>query len=745
MIRTSWRFVGTALLVLACFITPHKTAAAQPINVLAEASTPAPDAERPKIALVLSGGGALGFAHVGVIKVLEEQGIRPDFVVGSSMGAVVGGLYASGYSASQLERLVTDIDWESIFNDGTPRRDTIYRRKRDDDGFLVDARIGIRDGEARVPSGLIQGQQLTLQLRELLEPVTKVAHFDDLPIPFRAVATDIVTGEAVVLDSGNLASALRASMSVPAAFPPVEIDGRLLVDGGLANNLPIDVARDMGADVVIAVQLLVTPPQRPDIQTVFDVLSQSVSLLIIQNEEAQLRTLRDTDVLIQPDLGPFSSSSFFAAEQLVGPGEAAARAVVDQLNGMPSGMEPLRLATAQPVISFVEIDNQSPLSTDVLRRRLDIPLGEPLDPDDLNRQISRLYGLDIFDLVDYQIVNRDGQTGLRILALERGTGLTSLRFGLNLENDFTGQTAYNLGAELTVFGVNSLGAEWRNKIILGDTLAAETEFYQPLSTAQTWFVDAGMSYNAFDVPVFDTKGERTAEYRVQVGEAQVGFGYQFDVWGAIGVGYRAGFGNARVETGDPSLPEQDVEISQFFGGFDIDRLDNLSFPRQGFRVSSEYSVSREGIGADTDYGVLKMDGIGTQSWDRNTVFAGANVQYIAEGVAPIQETARLGGFLNLSGFAQGEVSGPNALVGRLGYYRQLTEKGASSIDLPIYAGATFEAGQAFDTREEFRELDLTYGGSVFVGVDTFLGPLYLAYGHAEGGNQAGYLFLGQTF
>jgi len=235
MKKNASHFIWTTCLLCLVTLVPFITQAVQAQSQIEE---------RPKVGLVLSGGGARGFAHIGVLKVLEENHIPIDYIAGTSMGSIIGGLYASGMSAAEVEVVVDGIDWDRVFIDSLPRQDRSFRRKRDDDFALVKAKPGFGDGKIKLPQGLVQGESIALLLQRLALPVATVKDFDKLSIPFRAIASNIVTGEPVVLGSGNLAQALRASMSIPAAMAPVEIEGKLLVDGGISTNLPVTVVRD---------------------------------------------------------------------------------------------------------------------------------------------------------------------------------------------------------------------------------------------------------------------------------------------------------------------------------------------------------------------------------------------------------------------------------------------------------------------------------------------------------------------
>ncbi len=265
-----------------------------------------PGAQRPKICLVLSGGGARGAAHVGVLKVLEEYRVPIHCIAGTSMGALVGASYATGTTVAELEKVTHQISTELLFKEKPPRAELAMRRKSDDYRPYFGPEFGIGDGKLKLPKGVITGVQLESVLRQLSK-AKGYYHFDDLPIPFRAVATDLVTGHAVVFSQGELANVMRASMSVPGAIAPAEFDGMMLVDGMLTSNLPVDAARAMGADIVIAVNVGTPLLKRDQLDGILGVTGQMLSILTEQNVQASLASLKSTDILITPELGDFST------------------------------------------------------------------------------------------------------------------------------------------------------------------------------------------------------------------------------------------------------------------------------------------------------------------------------------------------------------------------------------------------------------------------------------------------------
>lgn len=422
--------------------------------------------KRPKIGLVLSGGGARGAAHIGVIEVLEKLGVPIDYIAGTSMGAIVGGLYASGMSTDGIAQVLVSTDWSRAFKDEIPREDRSFRRKRDDDLYLIKSRPGLSDaGEVKLPVGILQGQEIDLIFKRHTVHVAGVDNFDNLTIPYRAVATDIVTGKTVVIDSGDLATAMRASMSIPPIFAPVERDGKLLVDGGVSNNLPIDVARDMGAEVVIVVDISTPLLKKEQLISTLSVTDQLTGILTRRNTEEQLATLTEIDVLIIPELGDIASRSFERAGDAIPMGVAAAKRqeaelkryiIVGKSNHEILSSKAYR-ATDSPLISFIEINNHSQISDEVLRARLNIETGKPLDINKLQKDIDRIYGLELFESVNYEIIQKNGKSGIQINAKERDWGPNYVQAGLAISDNLDGDNNFDLGFAYTRTGINELG------------------------------------------------------------------------------------------------------------------------------------------------------------------------------------------------------------------------------------------------------------------------------------------------
>ncbi|WP_373501705.1 patatin-like phospholipase family protein [Desulfococcus sp.] len=713
----------------------------------------APVGGRPRIGLVLSGGGARGAAHIGVIKVLEEMNVPIDYIAGTSMGAIIGGLYAAGLNVEELTAALRDIEWKDAFHDSTSREELSYHRKQDDRGFLVKAKAGWKDGKIQFPKGLVQGQKLNLILKDLTMRVANVDDFDRLRIPFRAVATDLATGDPFVIGKGNLATALRASMSIPGALEPVEIEGKVLVDGGVSNNLPIDVVREMGAGVVIAVSIGTPLSPTDELKSVFAVTGQLTTIMTMQNTMRQIATLAAGDILIEPDLGDITTADFTRALEAIPIGARGALKEKTALAGL-SRNEPdfqhWQAGLQRPgsegrwTIDFIEIDNDSGLSEEVIRSNIRVREGEYFDAEAVKRDIRRIYGLDVFQRVDYEIVRSDGQSGIRIMAKAKEWGPDYVQFGLNLESDSKGDASFNIGAGLTRTAINSLGGEWRTEVQIGAAPRILTKFYQPLNAEGRYFVEPLFRYMEYNLPLYE-EDQQTAEFRVQEGEFALTAGSQFGDWGELRMGYSAGWGRSKVSIGEPEdFPMISYTKSGFVARFSGDTLDNLYFPHLGSRSTVDYYASIRDLGADSNYQTLSARGILPFTRGDHTVIGGLLAETTLSGDPEVSDLFSRGGFLNLSGLSSHQITGRHSGLGEVIYYYRI-DNAKAIMTLPTYVGGSLEIGGAWEDLSDIEAGSLIPAGSLFVGVDTFFGPIYLAGGMAEGNNYAWYLYLGTTY
>lgn len=719
---------------------------------------------RPRIGLVLSGGGARGAAHVGVLKVLDELRVPIDAIAGTSMGAVVGGLYASGMTGAEIEKLIRSLNWQDAFQDRPPREQLGFRRKQDDRNFLVRYALGVTDQGFVLPRGLLQGQKLEQVLRTAALPVAEVSDFDHLPIPFRAIATDLETGEEVVMDSGDLVSAMRASMSAPGVFAPAQRNGRLLVDGGLADNLPIDIARAMGADVLIVVDVSFPLYKREELTSPLEVTNQAFAIMIRGRTLEQRAKLGPSDIIIDPPLGRFPSMNFGRVPQALRAGEQGARAAREQLEEWSldeAGYEAYLAArnprsTEPRVIHFVRADPRSAEYQPLIDATMSDLVGRQLDKELVRKRLTSLYALDRFESIDYSLVEEDGRSGLRLDLRRKSWGPNYVRVGLNLEDDFEGNSRYNAALRFIATELNGLGGEWLADLQIGENPKFFTEFYQPLSLASRYFIAPQLDFE--ERSVFDRN--RLAEYRVRMFQGGLDVGRELSNWGEIRFGVRRGTGRSRVLIGDPGLLDdasllegggrprlvaREFDSGGFFGRFSYDKLDNIFFPRHGQQFEFEWRGERSSVGADQDFDSFEMTWLLARSFDRHTLVFWTDAGTTRGSTATPQNVFTLGGFLNLSGLPPGALSGSHYGIARLMYYRRIGRGGEGVLDLPAYAGLSLEAGNAWLDRKDMSFGDLRRNASLFFGVDTPLGPVYLGTGYDEAGENAFYLFLGRTF
>ncbi len=679
------------------------------------------------------------------------------------MGAVVGGLYASGLSAREIESLMTSVNWQDAFRDRPPREDLTFRRKQEDENFLVKFPLGVRGSHIQLPKGLIQGQKLSQTLRRLTLPVAHITSFDDLPTRFRAVATDLETGEAVVMKSGDLTTAMRASVSAPGVFAPVERDGRLLVDGGISENIPVDVARSMGVDIVIVVDVGYPLLTRDKLTSVPVISNQMLAILIQKNSRQQLATLSKDDIVIAPQLGDTSSFDFGIFSRVIASGEIAARASQSQLVGLATTPEDFRqyvvrrdeARRAPPRIDFVQVEAGSERYAARLQNVFKDLVGKPLDPDAVARDVTSIYGQGNLESLDYHVVeNADEQYGIGLDARRNSWGPNYVRFGLSLQDDFEGNSSYDAAARLVLSDITNTGGEAVLDLQIGEDSKIGSEVYLPLKNTPGFFVLPHVLAEARDIDVLEGQ-VLLAEYRVRSYEYGLDFGREFGNWGEIRTGVEQQSGHSAVIVGSPA-PDQTFDTRTVFLRMSYDRLDDVNFPRRGQQATIEWDAERRALGSDQNLDRLEFSYLAARSYGRYTaVFSAAGgttlntpteATLVAGGIpTDVRLLFSLGGFLNLSGLKANSLTGPHYGIARTLFYKQIGRGGPGYLDVPTYLGVSFEMGNVWNTRNEASFGNTHRDASLFLGMDTLLGPVYLASGFDDKGHQAFYLFLGRTF
>lgn len=711
-------------------------------------------AERPRIGLVLSGGGARGIAHIGVLKVLEELRVPIDAIGGTSMGAVIGGAYAAGVPVSEMERLIGELDWGDLFRDSPPRQLLSTRRKQDEHTGLA-AVVGLRGTEILLPEGAVSGQKLNLFLRDLVGRAATIENFDWLPIPFRAIATDLTTGEMRVFDSGSLVTVLRASMSIPGIISPLELDGRLYVDGGLVRNLPVDIVREMGVDVVIAVNLGTPLMERRQLRSALSVTVQMIAILTEQNVQQSLASLNETDVAVLPRLGDISATDFPRGPEAITLGAEAAqveRYRLSRLSVTPReyaawrnrfrsvrGMEPRQ----RVVIDEIRFEQTANTNPQVLRELLRTRPGEVLDQETLRRDLERLHGRGDFDLIGYRVVPEGDRNVLVLDAYEKTWGPSYLRFGLSMNSDFQGNSELSLPIGYLQTWVNPLGAEWRVDATLGTTQALATEFYQPLSTTGRLFLAPYASYA--DRPENRFQGDRQlAEFRVRTGLIGVDLGLHRTSASELrfGPAYRHTDTRLDVGAGDPS--ETSVSQLGLRMRYFRDTLDDPDYPTSGDSVRTELWWLRDLDRSDDSYGRLELDWLRAYGTPDHRGQLGLRIGARLDRDLPFFDQFTLGGFQNLSGFQTDQLRGQYLGLGRL-LYQYRIGRIAGTWGGSTFVGASLEAGNVWQDSDAIGLDNLRVAGGVFLGIGSFLGPVQLGFGYAEGSNISVYFRLGRSW
>lgn len=708
-----------------------------------------PPAERPRIGLALSGGGARGAAHAGVLKVLEELHVPVDAISGTSVGAVVGGLYAAGVPAARIEEVLRKIDWNDALEDRPAYRDLVWRRKEEAARYLLDFEVGLHEGRFRLPPGFRAGQKLAFVLRALLIDAAS-DEFSELTMPLKIAATDVETGELVVLDHGDLADAILASISIPGVFAPVEIDGRLLVDGGVADNLPVDLARAAGADVVIAVDVGMPLDDRRRLDSLFSVLNQTTTFLTRKNTAA---SLADADLVVAPDLGTIGSSSFERADEALALGEAAARAAASELRRYAlddaswAAYVAMRDRASRPpfshIVSEVRVEGAEQVDARVILGRVLMRTGAPIDVATLRDDLARVYGLDEFQRVTVDVERGEYGDAVVLRVKEKSWGPTYIKFGLEAADDLEGSATYDVRTSIARTRLNARGGEWRTELQIGSTPSALAEFFQPLDFRGHWFVAPRIEAQRFKPQVFDA-GRPVARYDVRKSGGGIDFGVQFGRFGAMRLGLARAKITAHVDTGAPDLPPYDVDSGGVAFQLGISTLDRPAIPTGGGVLTVTGYFPRRALGSDDAYdrvlaGASRFFGNG-----RHTGFVAFSLGTSLGSTLPFYDEFELGGLFSLGGFSEGEFRGQRLMVASTGYYYRLATLPAG-FGRGIYVGAIADVGNVWASSSDVSLGNSRHGFTPAVGLDTVLGPVFVAYGLGEGGSDRFYVTVGRSF
>ncbi len=709
--------------------------------------------KRPKIGLVLSGGGARGFAHIGVLKILEENHIPVDAVAGASMGALVGALYATGRTPDEMEQLIKTLDWDTLLRGKTAFEALSYRRKEDRRNLPGAITLGGTGARLNLPGSLNPGHEIGLVLDRLMLSYGDKTDFDNLPIPFRAVATDLVNAETVVLKNGSLAQSLRATMAIPGVFAPVELNGKILADGGILNNIPTDVALDMGADIIIVVNIETQLGDRTALQNLVGILGQTFYVATIENSR---RSLRQADFIIAPDLENYTTFDFTAGEKIVELGYQGAQTKISLLKSLALDAGEWnrhlaeRRAKVRPNVEitpeFLAIEGTTDAGA---KSKIERELGgryedKLLDKTALETDLTELTGTERFDNLGYGTTTRaDGETGLLIRVydpIERTGRTTVLQVGVDVNNSETDDVNFNARARLTFFDVGGEDNEWRNDFSIGSRTTLATEFYRPFGRSK-FFAAPNAFYEDRKVNFYEM-GERFAEYSFQTAQAGIDFGYATSRSSELRFGYSIGQQKAARRIGSPLLSDLSGKVSFASLRWNYDTRNNSQIPKRGIETRNSLNYYFDAPGASNSFAQAESRiNAFRPLGEKNVVFGFGGGGTTFGKTAPLFQQFAVGGLFSVGGYGTGEFRGGNYLNGGFGILRE-TFAAPPYIGGKLYVGGWYEAGSAFEnfSRAKYRQ-SATFGALL----ETRIGPIFVGGSFAEGGRRRIYFSLGRFF
>ena len=715
-----------------------------------QTAAPTPTTNRPSIGLVLQGGGALGLAHVGVITWLEEHHIPVSYIAGTSMGGLVGGVYSTGRNAAELRDVVNGINWDEVMAGQTPFDDLSYRRKEDARAYPNSLEFGLRKG-VQFPEGFNSGQQVSLILDQVALPYSEIKSFNDLPIPFACVATDLVSGKPKVFRSGSLSLALRSTMSLPGIFTPVRTKDAIYADGGLLQNIPVEVAKQMGADITLAVHLAEAPLEPNANLSSFGVLGQSISVMISANE---LKSMESADLLISVPLQKYNALSFDKADEIIKLGyEAAAAkakillplAVDDATWNQYIAERSARRIKTPPIPTFVAVDGVNGHLSARVQQQFAPVIGKPVDYSELDQEIMHLKGMGRFSTLSYEMVDRDGQQGLLIKTEENAYGPPIVRPLILVDGASLSNVTFNLGARVTFLDVGGFRSEWRNDFIVFSEYGLRSEYYHPFTPLTHWFIAPRALIDDKPFYVYN-ENKLISIYRRDEGGGAVDVGYQFGTTGELRIGYQGGWQRFDPEIGNRS------ELPTLSGGYGatsvkyrLDRLDDAVIPRAGQALDAQFLWTNASPEAPTQFPSLQVASrnffrISEPSSVFLSAFAGSTLNY-GTGLPQFS----LGGSQELVAYGTNELLMNQYFLFQLGYIRQLA-KLPPLLGSGIYFLGLYEAAQVYDQSPLVNHASgFPTDGAAGIVVNTIFGPVEAAYAYGDTGHHKFFFRIGRLF
>jgi NTE family protein len=715
-------------------------------TLIAVAQNVPPAPKRLTIGVALEGGGALGLAHIGVLRWFEQHHIPIDYLSGNSMGALVGGMYATGKSPDELEVLVKHMDWSFIIGGETPYQDLSFRRKEDVRAVQNDLVIGFKHGTT-LPSGLSSGHQISLVIDRETLAYSAVKSFDDLPIPFRCVSTELISEKAHVFSTGPIGFAMRSSMSLPGIFAPMRDGDRLYVDGALVDNLPTDLVREMGPDVVIAIHLQVAPATADEIQSLFSVLGQSIT---VGTANTELRGMEAADIVVKVDVRKFTSLEFRKAEALIQKGMEAAEEKSKIL--LPYALDQAawneyvarrnaRKKAAVGIPQFVRVEGTTPDAEQKIQEFLQPLVGKPIDTPKLDTYLTRLTGVGRFDSASYGLVQNDGQLGLLVTVIEKNYAPPVLQPAFAVNGTEPDNVTFAMGGRLTFLDIAGYGSELRTDFSFGNTYGISTEFYKRFSQTSRWFFAPRISASDAAQWIFSHRNPQ-ADYRIGQVEFGTDLGYAVSRFSEVRAGYEIGYLDANLKLGTPLFQSVKGQVGASRFRFVTEHRDDPIIPRQGYFGELNFHWVDTSPGAPAAFPTLEAR---TEYF--KTVSTPASVFLIAQGGSTIGYDRTgipqyfLGGTGGLLAYGQNEVRGDQYYLFRAGYLHKLLRLPPFLGD-SLYGAALYEVGKMFNAPGVSK---LPTDGAAGAIVRTAIGPVFLGGSIGDTGHATWFFALGRIF
>jgi NTE family protein len=734
------------LCTFPCAVVAQDRAPKTPIE--AEVTRTAKPRERrvPKIGVALEGGGALGEAHIGVLKWFEEHHIPIDYLAGTSMGGLVGGLYATGKSADDLEGIIKKANWPLLLGGGTPYEALAYRRKEDAREVPNTIQIGLKNGVS-LPPGLNTGHQINLLIDRETVSYSPLPSFNDLPIPFRCVSTELISGKPYVFKDGSLSDALRSTISIPGVFAPVRRDDQIFVDGGLVDNLPTDVVRQMGADVIIAVHLQISKTSAKEIVSAFSVLGRSVELVIAETE---LRGMAGADLVVTAEVEKFSTSDYEKSDELIQKGYAAAEAKAQILKTYALNDEEWALYQKEKhsrirglanAPNFVKVAGIDERAGKTVKDFLQPLIGKPLKAEQLDGMLTRLSGVGRYDSITYEMIEENGQSGLLVRVHEKTYAPPLLQPSFAVDGSQTDDVTFTMGGRLTFMDVAGYRSEWRTDFSFGETYGIATQLFRPVKPLSKWFVEPFLSASQSKFNIY-FKSDPKAIYRLDNVLGGVNFGYSFNRFNELYVGYGVGYNDAQLRLGTPEFSSFNGAVGTLQMQYTRDHTNEAVIPTNGHFLRANFRYFDNYPGATEAFPLMELFAayfhpIGRKSSAFIDAQGGSTFGFRHVGTPQFF----LGGPGLLSAYGNHELFGNQYFFGRAGYlYKIFTLP--PFVGKQVYLSGSGEIGKMYGNPAA---PGLSAGVAGGIVAETALGPVYVGGSIGDTGHQKWFFQLGRVF